>query len=385
MKSLAFIMKKSASRAESVQDGSRGLGATADPAGRTIAASEQADDSGFDRLFRPTSLDEYVGQEHHKSNLRVFIEAARRRKEPLDHILFCGPPGLGKTTLAYIIAREMGVAMHATAGPAVEHKGALAGLLTKLQPNDVLFIDEIHRLSPTVEESLYPAIEDFKIDITTGDGPYAATYELPIPAFTLIGATTRTGLLTAPLLSRFGYVMRLDFYPVEDLAKIIHRSARMLSTPIDDAGADELAQRSRGTPRVANRLLRRARDFADIEGTGKIDPAIARLTSERLEIDAGGLDDMDRRLLRTIIDTYDGGPVGVETLAAALSEPRDTIEDVYEPYLLQIGMLGRTPRGRVATRKAYLHLGREPNHTSAGADPNDEKTAGAKDSQGSLF
>jgi len=343
VKSLAFIMKKSASRAESVQDGSRGLGATADPAGRTIAASEQADDSGFDRLFRPTSLDEYVGQEHHKSNLRVFIEAARRRKEPLDHILFCGPPGLGKTTLAYIIAREMGVAMHATAGPAVEHKGALAGLLTKLQPNDVLFIDEIHRLSPTVEESLYPAIEDFKIDITTGDGPYAATYELPIPAFTLIGATTRTGLLTAPLLSRFGYVMRLDFYPVEDLAKIIHRSARMLSTPIDDAGADELAQRSRGTPRVANRLL------------------------------------------RTIIDTYDGGPVGVETLAAALSEPRDTIEDVYEPYLLQIGMLGRTPRGRVATRKAYLHLGREPNHTSAGADPNDEKTAGAKDSQGSLF
>jgi Holliday junction DNA helicase RuvB len=366
-------MKKSTSRAESQQQGSRGTGATLEPATRTIAGGEQADDSGFDRLFRPTSLDEYIGQEHHKGNLRIFIEAARRRKEPLDHILFCGPPGLGKTTLAYIIAREMGVHVHSTSGPAVEHKGALAGLLTKLQANDVLFIDEIHRLSPAVEESLYPAIEDFKIDITTGDGPYAATYELPIPAFTLVGATTRTGLLTAPLLSRFGYVMRLDFYPVEDLAKIIHRSARMLETPIDEAGALELAQRSRGTPRVANRLLRRARDFADIEGSGKIDPAIARLTSERLEIDAAGLDDMDRRLLRTIIDTYDGGPVGVETLAAALSEPRDTIEDVYEPYLLQIGMLGRTPRGRVATRKAYLHLGRQPNDT------------GTKDSQGSLF
>jgi Holliday junction DNA helicase RuvB len=367
-------MKKSASRAESAQqNGPRGPGATSDLVERTIGGGEQGDDSRFDRLFRPTSLDEYVGQEQHKNNLRVFIEAARRRKEPLDHILFCGPPGLGKTTLAYIIAREMGVSVHTTSGPAVEHKGALAGLLTKLQPNDVLFIDEIHRLSPTVEESLYPAIEDFKIDITTGDGPYAATYELPIPAFTLVGATTRTGLLTAPLLSRFGYVMRLDFYPVDDLAKIIHRSARMLATPIDEAGALELAQRSRGTPRVANRLLRRARDFADIEGSGNIDPAIARLTSERLEIDAAGLDEMDRRLLRTIIDTYEGGPVGVETLAAALSEPRDTIEDVYEPYLLQIGMLGRTPRGRVATRKAYLHLGRQPNDT------------GTKDSQGSLF
>ena len=372
-----FTMKKSASRAESPpQPAPRGHDATADLSGRTIAAGEQGDDTGFDRLFRPTSLDEYIGQDHHKNNLRVFIEAARRRKEPLDHILFCGPPGLGKTTLAYIIAREMGVTAHSTSGPAVEHKGALAGLLTKLQANDVLFIDEIHRLSPTVEESLYPAIEDFKIDITTGEGPYAATYELPIPAFTLIGATTRTGLLTAPLLSRFGYVMRLDFYPVEDLAKIIHRSARMLETPIDDAGAAELAQRSRGTPRVANRLLRRARDFADIEGSGKIDPAIARLTSERLAIDAAGLDEMDRRLLQTIIDTYDGGPVGVETLAAALSEPRDTIEDVYEPYLLQIGMLGRTPRGRVATRKAYLHLGRQPNDTGA---------PDVKDSQGSLF
>src|SRR4051812_9917384 len=231
---------------------------------RVLGGSEQADDARFDRLFRPTTLAEYIGQEHHKDNLRVFIEAARRRGEPLDHVLFCGPPGLGKTTLAYIIAKEMGVTAHTTSGPAIEHKGALAGLLTKLQPNDVLFIDEIHRLTPTVEESLYPAIEDFKIDITTGDGPYAATYELPIVPFTLVGATTRTGLLTAPLLSRFGYVMRLDFYPVSDLALIVDRSARMLGIPVEGDGANELAQRSRGTPRVANRLLRRARDFAEV-------------------------------------------------------------------------------------------------------------------------
>jgi holliday junction DNA helicase RuvB len=333
---------------------------------RAVSAAEHGDDARYDRLFRPTSLAEYVGQEHHKENLRVFIEAARRRGEPLDHVLFCGPPGLGKTTLAYIIAREMGVTAHTTSGPAIEHKGALAGLLTKLQRNDVLFIDEIHRLTPAVEESLYPAIEDFKIDVTTGEGAYAATFELPIPAFTLVGATTRTGLLTAPLLSRFGYVMRLDFYPVSDLTQIVKRSARMLDTPIDDAGAIELAQRSRGTPRVANRLLRRARDFAEVKGSGRIDPSIAQMTSERLEIDAAGLDEMDRRLLRVIIDTYDGGPVGVETLAAALSEPRDTIEDVYEPYLLQIGMLGRTPRGRVATRKAYLHLGMAPREPEGG-------------------
>jgi Holliday junction DNA helicase RuvB len=343
---------------------------------RLVAASQQGEDARFDRLFRPTTLDEYVGQDKHKDNLRVFIEAARKRKEPLDHILFCGPPGLGKTTLAYIIAKEMGVTVHTSSGPAIEHKGALAGLLTKLQPNDVLFIDEIHRLSATVEESLYPAIEDFKIDITTGEGPYATTVELPVVPFTLVGATTRTGLLTAPLLSRFGYEMRLDFYPVSDLAQIIHRSARMLGTPIDDEGATELAQRSRGTPRVANRLLRRARDFAEVKGSGVIDPTIARLTSERLEIDVAGLDEMDRRLLSVIIDTYDGGPVGVETLAAALSEPRDTIEDVYEPYLLQIGMLGRTPRGRVATRKAYLHLGLTPREPSSGNGGN---------SQGSLF
>jgi Holliday junction DNA helicase RuvB len=340
---------------------------------RLVVGGEQGDDARFDRLFRPSSFDEYIGQDKHKENLRIFVKAARDRGEPLDHILFCGPPGLGKTTLAYIMAREMGVAVHTTSGPAVEHKGALAGLLTRLQRADVLFIDEIHRLTPSVEESLYPAIEDFKIDIATGDGPYANTYELPLVPFTLVGATTRTGLLTSPLLSRFGYVVRLDFYPDSDIAKIVDRSARLLGCPIDAGAAMQIARRSRGTPRVANRLLRRARDFADVQGSGTIDESIAKLTCERLDIDAAGLDEMDRRLLRVIIDSYDGGPVGVETLAAALAEPRDTIEDVYEPFLLQIGMLGRTPRGRVATRKAYEHLGIAP------------KNAGSNDPQGALF
>jgi Holliday junction DNA helicase RuvB len=327
-------------------------------ADRVLSPTEAGDDDRFDRLFRPTSLDEYVGQAKHKQNLSVFVEAARRRGEPLDHILFCGPPGLGKTTLAHILAREMGVTLHATSGPAVEHKGALAGLLTKLEANDVLFVDEIHRLSPVVEESLYPAIESFQIDIMTGEGPYATTIQLALKPFTLVGATTRTGLLTSPLLSRFGYVVRLDYYPVEDLERIVARSARLLSVPIDAAGAREIAARSRGTPRVANRLLRRVRDFAEVLGTGQIDAAIARTTAERLEIDEAGLDDMDRRLLQIIIEHYEGGPVGIDTLAAALSEPRDTIEDVYEPYLLQQGFLGRTPRGRIATKKAYEHLGR---------------------------
>lgn len=330
---------------------------------RLLSPAEQGDDDRFDRVFRPESLDEYIGQAKHKENLRVFIQAAKRRGEPLDHVLFCGPPGLGKTTLAYIIAREMGVTVHATSGPVIEHKGALAGLLTSLQPNDVLFIDEIHRLNPAVEESLYPAIEDFRIDIMTGDGPYATACQLPVPPFTLIGATTRTGLLTAPLLSRFGYVMRLDFYPIEDLAQILTRSARKLGVALEEAGALELARRSRGTPRVANRLLRRARDFADVEGKGRIDERIAKLTCDRLDVDASGLDEMDRRLLRVIIETYEGGPVGLDTLGAALAEPRDTIEDVYEPFLLQSGLLGRTPRGRIATRRAYEHLGVEPPET----------------------
>ena len=325
---------------------------------RVLSPVEAGDDDRFDRLFRPNSLDEYIGQDKHKENLKVFVEAARRRKEPLDHILFCGPPGLGKTTLAYILAKEMGVTLHASSGPAIEHKGALAGLLTKLEARDVLFIDEIHRLTPAVEESLYPAIEGFEIDIMTGDGPYATTIQLPLKPFTLVGATTRTGLLTAPLLSRFGYVVRLDYYPVEDLEKIIRRSAGLIDVPMDPAGARELAARSRGTPRVANRLLRRARDFAEVLGKGAITAAIAKTTADRLEVDAAGLDEMDRRLLMVIIEHYDGGPVGVDTIAAALSEPRDTIEDVYEPFLLQQGFLGRTPRGRIATRKAYEHLGR---------------------------
>lgn len=326
---------------------------------RVLSPAETGDDDRFDRLFRPNSLDEYIGQAKHKDNLKVFVEAARRRREPLDHILFCGPPGLGKTTLAHILAKEMGVTLHSSAGPAIEHKGALAGLLTKLEARDVLFIDEIHRLTPAVEESLYPAIESFEIDIMTGEGPYATTIQLALKPFTLVGATTRTGLLTAPLLSRFGYVVRLDYYPVEDLEKIVTRSARLIDVPIEAGGARELAARSRGTPRVANRLLRRARDFAEVLGKGSITAAIAKTTADRLEVDSAGLDEMDRRLLTVIIEHYDGGPVGVDTIAAALSEPRDTIEDVYEPFLLQQGFLGRTPRGRVATRKAYEHLGKK--------------------------
>jgi len=315
------------------------------------------DERSFDVALRPVNLDEYVGQEKHVENLRVFIEAARRRGEALDHVLFCGPPGLGKTTLAYIIAREMGVAIHTTSGPAVEHKGALAALLSKLGPRDVLFIDEIHRLNPVVEENLYPAIEDFEIDIIAGDGPHASSYKLPLNPFTLVGATTRTGLLTSPLLSRFGVSIRLDYYPSSDLRKIVVRSADLLEIPVDDDGAAEIAGRARGTPRIANRLLRRVRDFAEVEGSGKIDLETARHALSRLEVDEAGFDEMDRKILLTIIEKFDGGPVGIETIAAAVSEPRDTIEDVYEPYLMQNGFLQRTPRGRVATRHAYAHLG----------------------------
>ena len=317
------------------------------------------EDARFDRLFRPGSLEEFIGQEKHKQNLLVFVAAARKRKEPLDHILLCGPPGLGKTTLAHILAKEMGVSISITSGPAVEHKGALTGVLTKLGRADVLFIDEIHRLSAPVEEALYPAIEDFRMDVMTGEGAFADSVSIDLRPFTLVGATTRTGLLSKPLQERFGVTLRLDFYPVLDLERIILRSARCFGVPCTEAGARAMALRSRGTPRVANRLLRRARDFAEIEGTGKIDDAIVRLTCERLEVDDAGLDEMDRRLLGILIEHYDGGPVGVETLAAAMAEPRDTIEDVYEPYLLQQGFLGRTPRGRVATKKAYEHLGRE--------------------------
>lgn len=324
---------------------------------RLVGVQPTGDDERFDRVFRPQSLDDFVGQPKHKDNLRVFVEAARRRKEPLDHILLCGPPGLGKTTLAHILANELGVHLHITSGPAVEHKGVLTGLLTKLERNDILFIDEIHRMTATVEEALYPAIEDFRIDVMMGDGAFAESISLDIRPFTLVGATTRTGMLTKPLQERFGVTLRLDYYPVEDLKLIVSRSAKLLGIPCDEAGALALAARSRGTPRVANRLLRRARDFAEVEGRGVIDPEIVELTGMRLEVDPEGLDEMDRRLLRLLIEHYEGGPAGVETLAAALSEPRDTIEDVYEPYLLQQGYLARTPRGRVATRKAYEHLG----------------------------
>lgn len=323
---------------------------------REIDPEEHVEDAPFERSLRPQSLDDYIGQTKHKDNLRVFVEAARRRGEPLDHLLLSGPPGLGKTTLAQILAHEMGVELHMTNGPVVEHKGALAGLLTKLGKNDVLFVDEIHRLNPVVEESLYPAMEDFRIDVMTGDGAFASSIQIPVQPFTLIGATTRTGLLTAPLFSRFGHIIRLDFYPEEDLARIVERSASLLDISVEPRAALGIARRARGTPRIANRLLRRVRDFAEVLGSGAIDEAIVARACERLDIDPAGFDEMDRRLLRVIVEDYDGGPVGVETLAAALGEPRDTIEDVYEPYLLQQGYLGRTPRGRIATRKAYEHL-----------------------------
>jgi Holliday junction DNA helicase RuvB len=332
---------------------------SADPGAtdRVVGAAEQVDDEKLDRLFRPKALDDFVGQERHKANLRVYIAAAKKRKEPLDHILLCGPPGLGKTTLAHILAAEMGVDLHITSGPAIEHKGALTGLLTRAKRGDVIFIDEIHRLSAPVEEALYPAIEDFRIDVVTGDGPYAESISVDVKPFTLVGATTRAGLLTKPLHERFGMSLRLDFYPPNELEQIIQRNCGLLDVSFEPAGTKMLSERSRGTPRVANRLLRRVRDFATIEGTGKIDAKIVELTCQRLEVDREGLDEMDRRLLEVLIHHYEGGPVGVETLAAALAEPRDTVEDVYEPYLLQQGFLGRTPRGRVATRRAYEHLG----------------------------
>jgi holliday junction DNA helicase RuvB len=327
---------------------------------RALDGASHGDDAHYDRTLRPKTFADYVGQTRHKENLAVFVEAAKRRGEPLDHILLCGPPGLGKTTLALILANEMGVQLASSSGPVIEHKGALAALLTtKLQRNDILFVDEIHRLNPVVEESLYPALDDLVIEIVTGEGAFASAVQIPLQPFTLVGATTRTGLLTAPLFSRFGHVVRLDFYPPEDLAKIVTRSAHLLEVELEAGAALEIARRSRGTPRIANRLLRRIRDFADVLGTGRIDHARVIDACRRLEVDDAGLDEMDRKYLRVVIEHYDGGPVGVDALAAALAEPRDTLEDVVEPYLIQQGYLGRTPRGRVANRKAYEALGKE--------------------------
>ena len=310
----------------------------------------------LDRSLRPTSLAEYIGQSAVKEQMAIFIEAARRRGEALDHCLIFGPPGLGKTTLANIIANELQVAIKSTSGPVIERPGDLAAMLTNLEEGDVLFVDEIHRLSPVVEEILYPAMEDFQIDILIGEGPAARSLKLDLPHFTLVGATTRAGLLTSPLRDRFGIVQRLEFYTVEELSDIVQRSAKKLTLQTDLAGADEIARRSRGTPRIANRLLRRVRDYAEVKADGTVDQTIADKALIMMKVDREGFDAMDRRLLETIIDKFSGGPVGLDSLAAAISEERDTIEDVVEPYLIQQGFLMRTPRGRVATEKAYLHL-----------------------------
>jgi holliday junction DNA helicase RuvB len=325
---------------------------------RLISPVTAGDDDRFDASLRPRTLNEYIGQVKAKENLQVFIDAARHRREALDHVLFYGPPGLGKTTLANIIAAEMGVSIKSTSGPVIEKPGDLAAVLTNLEAGDVLFIDEIHRLSPVVEEILYPAMEDYQLDIMIGQGPSARTIKLDIPRFTLVGATTRAGLLSSPLRDRFGVISRLEFYQHEELAIIVHRSAGILGIPIDEAGAAEIARRSRGTPRIANRLLRRVRDFAQVKGDGRINQALADMALTRMEVDNCGFDHMDRRLLLTIIDKFAGGPVGLETLAAAIGEEKDTIEDVIEPFLIQQGYLNRTPRGRTVTAEAYRHFQR---------------------------
>ena len=324
---------------------------------RILSGDAGVDDLGHDPALRPRSLDEYVGQSRIIQNLKVSIRAALERGESLDHVLLFGPPGLGKTTLAHIIAHEMKTHVRTTAGPILEKAGDLAAILTNLEPGEILFIDEIHRLGPTVEEILYPAVEDFKLDLVIGQGPAARTMEIPLPRFTLVGATTRAGLITKPLHARFGIVHRLDFYSPEDLSKILIRSARLLGVEIDSEGAMELARRSRGTPRIANRLLRRARDFAQVEADGRIDQKNARDALNLLEVDELGFDEVDRKVLGVLIEQYSGGPAGIQALAAAVGEDRGTIEDLYEPFLIQEGFLQRTPRGRVATPRAYKHLG----------------------------
>ncbi|MDP1824610.1 MAG: Holliday junction branch migration DNA helicase RuvB [Archangium sp.] len=339
---------------------------TGDPLDPVVANDEQR----LEASLRPQTFEDYVGQSRVVEKLKIYVKAAKARGESLDHCLFSGPPGLGKTSLAHIISSELGTTMHVTSGPALEKKGDLAGLLTNLGPRDVLFIDEIHRLSATIEEYLYPAMEDFRLDITIDSGPAARAMKIDLPPFTLIGATTRTGLLTSPLRDRFQIQERLEFYSPGDLQKILTRSARILGVKLEREGGEEIASRARGTPRIANRLLRRLRDFAEVEGQGVVTKALADNALRRLDIDASGLDHMDRRILLTIIEKFGGGPVGVETIAAAVGEERDTIEDVYEPYLLQEGFIHRTPRGRMATLHAYEYFG---------------KVAPRRDSQGDLF
>jgi Holliday junction DNA helicase RuvB len=334
---------------------------------RVVDAAETRDEEVLDASIRPRTLAEYVGQATLREQLSLSIEAAKKRGDALDHVLVFGPPGLGKTTISHVIANELGVNLRSTSGPVLERAGDLAALLTNLQPRDVLFIDEIHRLSPVVEEVLYPALEDFQIDIMLGEGPAARSIKLDLPPFTLVGATTRAGMLTSPLRDRFGIVHRLEFYTVPELAAIVRRAARILEIACDEEGADEIARRARGTPRVANRLLRRVRDYAEVRAGGRITREAASAALDMLRVDGGGFDELDRRLLRLVLEQFEGGPVGVESLAAALAEDRDTIEDVLEPFLIQQGLLARTARGRIATAKAWRHFGLKPPRGSAPA------------------